>query len=919
MNSTLSPSPKESILHRFSSRKGRLSQVYLKERLKGAQEYLRIAGYFRSSIFELIHEEIAQIKRVRIVCNSDLDPRDIDAARVSEQAAKRAMLQKWNEEEKALDSMLERGRYKKLYEILTRGNVEIRVVSRENAPFLHGKAGVIDRGPGDTSAFIGSINETAQGWMHSYEIVWEDRSKDAEKWVREEFGYLWEKGHPLSEAVVEEIGRCSKKVQVQLSQLNEDPVNIGKSALVESPIYRRGDQLMAWQKAFVSIFSEHREQYGQARLLLADEVGVGKTLSMATAGTISALLGDGPCLILCPSTLQQQWQVELLDNLGIHTALWVSNKKIWQDSYGHQIQTRGAEDISRCPYKIGIVSTGLITHNTPEVEFLKKVHFGTVILDEAHKARRSRVLGKDPQPNNLLKFMLDIASKSKNILLGTATPIQTDPAELWDLMEILSQGSQFVLGNRNSEWRNPQKAIPVITGQVRIENETEAWNWIRNPLPSKKEKNPLFDSIRSQLQMPDEKYLISKSFTDLDDFTRETFKREINQKSHTLSFFQQNNPISRHIVLRRRKTLEEAKMMSKIAVDIWPNEQDTNITIFSDKAVKTNSAFDRAYKAVEDFTTALKQRKKGVGFIQNSLRQRICSSIAAGLSTARKLLKKRNLEDNGEEDGFDSFLMENPEIQSVVYEESHHLKTVIDQLGSRPTDPKLDAILYFLRDKKWLDDGCIIFSQYYDTTCWIAEKLSEEFLQTSVAVYAGAGKSGVFYDKEWRTVKREDIKRAVRDYKIQLVVATDAACEGLNLQALSTLINVDLPWNPSRLEQRIGRIKRYGQRLDRVQMANLVYQGTVDEKVYQKLSERMQDRYDILGSLPDVIEDEWIEDIERLEEELKSYTKRKKNVSDVFQLRYENFLEYEDDRWERCEKVLDKDEVDKILGSGWQK
>lgn len=100
-------------------------------------------------------------------------------------------------------------------------------------------------------------------------------------------------------------------------------------------------------------------------------------------------------------------------------------------------------------------------------------------------------------------------------------------------------------------------------------------------------------------------------------------------------------------------------------------------------------------------------------------------------------------------------------------------------------------------------------------------------------------------------------------------------------------------------------------------MANLVYQGTVDEKVYEKLSERMQDRYDILGSLPDVIEDEWIEDISQLEEELKSYTRQKKSAADVFQLRYGDFLKYEDDKWELCEKVLDKDEILKVLGTGW--
>ena len=115
-------------------------------------------------------------------------------------------------------------------------------------------------------------------------------------------------------------------------------------------------------------------------------------------------------------------------------------------------------------------------------------------------------------------------------------------------------------------------------------------------------------------------------------------------------------------------------------------------------------------------------------------------------------------------------------------------------------------------------------------------------------------------------MEREEIKAAVRKHEIRLLIATDAACEGLNLQTLSTMINVDLPWNPSRLEQRLGRIKRFGQRRQTVDMLNLVYHNTQDEKIYAALSRRMKDRYDIFASLPDTIDDEWIENIEKLEE-----------------------------------------------------
>ena len=154
-------------LQRFSSRVGRLSHVYLKDRLIGASEYLRIAGYFRSSIFDLVNEEIETIGKVRIVCNADLDPQDINAAKI---AREQLLVERWNDVDDTVESFLRRPRYQRLYDILKNGNVEIRVVSRRDAPFLHGKAGVIRRGDGTASAFIGSLNETREGWSENYEF-----------------------------------------------------------------------------------------------------------------------------------------------------------------------------------------------------------------------------------------------------------------------------------------------------------------------------------------------------------------------------------------------------------------------------------------------------------------------------------------------------------------------------------------------------------------------------------------------------------------------------------------------------------------------------------------------------------------------------------------------------------------------------
>ena len=129
-------------LRRFSSRRQRLDHAFLNERLRNAKAYRRIAGYFRSSIFELVGEEIAQIPSVQVVCNSELDAADVLVAR---HARETALKERWNEAAPEVEALLHRERYRRLHELLTNGRVEIRVVPKDRV-FIHGKAGVIEQG-----------------------------------------------------------------------------------------------------------------------------------------------------------------------------------------------------------------------------------------------------------------------------------------------------------------------------------------------------------------------------------------------------------------------------------------------------------------------------------------------------------------------------------------------------------------------------------------------------------------------------------------------------------------------------------------------------------------------------------------------------------------------------------------------------
>jgi superfamily II DNA/RNA helicase len=166
-------------------------------------------------------------------------------------------------------------------------------------------------------------------------------------------------------------------------------------------------------------------------------------------------------------------------------------------------------------------------------------------------------------------------------------------------------------------------------------------------------------------------------------------------------------------------------------------------------------------------------------------------------------------------------------------------------------------------------------------------------------------------------VEREDIKQAVKQRRIRPVVATDAACEGLNLQTLGTLINVDLPWNPSRLEQRLGRIKRFGQARRTVDMLNLVYHDTQDAKIYRVLSRRLKDKFDIFGGLPETIEDDWIESVEQFEAQMDVYIHLRQKVRDVFELRAKDTIDPEKNRWELCSRVLARRDIVERLSVSW--
>jgi helicase-like protein len=137
-------------------------------------------------------------------------------------------------------------------------------------------------------------------------------------------------------------------------------------------------------------------------------------------------------------------------------------------------------------------------------------------------------------------------------------------------------------------------------------------------------------------------------------------------------------------------------------------------------------------------------------------------------------------------------------------------------------------------------------------------KLEEGLLARSLwgeMAYHLAGRGGLRRDLSgsWSPCSKEAIKRLLRDREVRVLVCTDAAGEGLNLQSCGVLVNYDLPWNPMKVEQRIGRIDRIGQPHEKIRIINLAYADTVEADVYFALSARIGLFKGVVGKLQPIL------------------------------------------------------------------
>ena len=249
-------------------------------------------------------------------------------------------------------------------------------------------------------------------------------------------------------------------------------------------------------------------------------------------------------------------------------------------------------------------------------------------------------------------------------------------------------------------------------------------------------------------------------------------------------------------------------------------------------------------------------------------RRRLASSFAALRATLRKRLdavesgagslegaEEDVPDDEAVEEVLDADEVADLSHQALLAEEHADIAELLRAVEALPPDTKLTALAETL--DRLDDDGyaqVMVFTQYTDTMDFLRERLSGRNGRRLMC-YSGRGGEVPFggAPNAWETISRDDAKHRFREGEADLLLCTDAAAEGLNFQFCGAVVNYDMPWNPMRVEQRIGRIDRLGQKHERIRIVNLHYDDTVETDVYQALRGRIRLFESVVGKLQPIL------------------------------------------------------------------
>lgn len=534
------------------------------------------------------------------------------------------------------------------------------------------------------------------------------------------------------------------------------------------------------------------------RLLIADEVGLGKTIE--TGMVIRELIVRGEAkrvLILCPAGLIKNWQNELrgcfrleFEVLGVD--FHDSAPGVWENK-------------NRV-----IASIDTVKRPARMERLLNAPRFDLVIVDEAHHVSRIRY-GKKQQTTQNYRLMEALQGHTRDLLFLSATPHQGDNFQFWSLVNLLDNhlfdSPEAMISHRSLlnrvMVRRTKREVVDANGKalfVRRQVHTETFE------PALREQR-FYEQLTGYLRTGYEAAGVFRAGRTT------SAQRAIGFVMTAFQKMMSSSPRAIRQALRRRLLVllvrEQIDVEKKRRTNFEPDLATQYVRLQDEMRLLAREILLTTDKVISD--------EDADAYIAQ-VRQRIARKLAEMEETTEWSL-------DSDEEGDEGVYAD-----AEIPDESSLVRELIG-LVPEGTDRKFDRLLSVITGLRGENQGerFIIFTQYRETLEFLRLELSKIYGAEKIATIKG----GPLDDKI------EAAERFWDENGAKFLISTSAGGEGINLQCARVLFNYDLPWNPMAVEQRIGRIHRYGQK-DVAQVYNLIARDTVEERIYGLLTDKLQ-------------------------------------------------------------------------------
>lgn len=529
-------------------------------------------------------------------------------------------------------------------------------------------------------------------------------------------------------------------------------------------------------------------------VVLADEVGLGKTIEAALVLCQYWAERRRRLLIVCPAALRKQWSIELCDKFNIPSV-------IIDQRYFNEMTANGHTN----PFeqdKVIICSYQFLNN---QKDAAKLVKWDLAIIDEAHKLRNayrpSNVLGQS------IKWVLEDTKK----LLLTATPLQNSLMELFGLCSIIDD---YIFGDSRSFRQQYINDNDIEAIKTRLKG------FCKRTLRRQVLAYVLFTNrkaITIRFEQADKEFQLYRSIT---DFLQQPDTYALPAGQRTLITL-----VMRKILSSSSYALIATLETIKRRLEQLRDKQPAPDTLVQDLLDDESLDDEEVEEITLDAETPLPDKEKQIDFekLNNEIN---CMNGFIGQAKAIQVDSKTSRLKEAIERGFSEAVRMNARRKAIVFTESRRTQSYLKD---------------YLNGSGYAGRTVIFNGTNTDPE---SQKIYKDWLATNKDTGRISG------------VQAADRRNAILDHfrdTAEILIATESAAEGVNLQFCSLIINYDLPWNPQRIEQRIGRCHRYGQEHDVVVINFLNERNDVDRRVYELLEYKFNLFEGVFGASDEVL------------------------------------------------------------------